>query len=99
VDGALHAALFQRLVDLQLGECGACWSQRRLPKGELQLAGSKDGGWVYTGREPEVQNGNSGLQLGKSLLEAVRANIGDPAGGLFFGHRGRRFTANLDIIF
>jgi hypothetical protein len=31
--------------------------------------------------------------------EAVHANIGDPASGLFFGHRGRRFTADFDIIF
>ncbi len=31
--------------------------------------------------------------------EAVHSNIGDPASGLFFGHRGRRFTADFDIIF
>ena len=28
----------------------------------MQLAGSKEGGWVYTELEPGVQNGNSGLQ-------------------------------------
>ena len=31
--------------------------------------------------------------------EAVHANIGDPASGFFFGHRGRRFTADFDVIF
>jgi hypothetical protein len=31
--------------------------------------------------------------------EAVHANIGDPASGLFFGQRGRRFTADFDIVF
>lgn len=30
---------------------------------------------------------------------AFHANIGDPAYGLFFGERHRRFTADLDIIF
>ncbi len=27
---------------------------------DMQLAGSKDGGWVYTEQDPGVQNGNSG---------------------------------------
>ena len=31
--------------------------------------------------------------------EAVRANIADPAYGLFFGHRGRRFTVDFDVLF
>jgi Carboxypeptidase regulatory-like domain len=31
--------------------------------------------------------------------EAVHANIGDPARGLFFGDRGRHFTADFDILF
>ncbi|HEX3876919.1 MAG TPA: TonB-dependent receptor [Bryobacteraceae bacterium] len=31
--------------------------------------------------------------------EAVRNNAGDSAFGLFFGQRGRRFTADLDILF
>jgi hypothetical protein len=31
--------------------------------------------------------------------EAVHANISDPAYGYFFGHRGRRFTADFDILF
>jgi hypothetical protein len=31
--------------------------------------------------------------------EAVHANIADPAFGYFFGHRGRRFTADFDVIF
>ncbi len=31
--------------------------------------------------------------------EAVHANLGDPASGLFFGHRGRRFTVDFDVIF
>ncbi len=31
--------------------------------------------------------------------EAVHSNIADPASGLFFGHRGRRFTADFDIVF
>jgi hypothetical protein len=31
--------------------------------------------------------------------EAVHANTADPAYGHFFGHRGRRFTADLDFIF
>jgi hypothetical protein len=31
--------------------------------------------------------------------EALRNNIADPAYGLFFGQRGRRFTADFDVIF
>jgi hypothetical protein len=31
--------------------------------------------------------------------EAVHANTADPAYGYFFGHRGRRFTADLDFLF
>ena len=31
--------------------------------------------------------------------EAVHANVGDPAHGLFFGHRGRRFTVDFDVLF
>jgi hypothetical protein len=31
--------------------------------------------------------------------EAVYGNSGDPAHGLFFGHRGRRFTADFDFCF
>lgn len=31
--------------------------------------------------------------------EAVHANVADPAYGLFFGHRGRRFTMDFDVLF
>jgi hypothetical protein len=31
--------------------------------------------------------------------EALHSNIGDPAYGLFFGQRGRRFTADFDVLF
>ena len=31
--------------------------------------------------------------------EAVHANIADPAYGYFFGHRGRRFTVDFDVLF
>lgn len=31
--------------------------------------------------------------------EAVHANLADPAHGLFFGHRGRRFTVDFDVLF
>ena len=31
--------------------------------------------------------------------EAVHGNSGDPAYGYFFGHRGRRFTADFDFLF
>lgn len=31
--------------------------------------------------------------------EAVHYNAADPAYGLFFGHRGRRFTVDFDILF
>jgi hypothetical protein len=31
--------------------------------------------------------------------EAFHNNIADPAYGLFFGQRGRRFTADFDVIF
>src|SRR4029077_756818 len=31
--------------------------------------------------------------------EAVHANIADPAFGYFFGHRGRRFTLDFDVLF
>jgi hypothetical protein len=31
--------------------------------------------------------------------EAIHSNIADPAFGLFFGQRGRRFTADFDVLF
>jgi hypothetical protein len=31
--------------------------------------------------------------------EAVHSNIDDPAYGYFFGHRGRRFTVDFDVLF
>jgi hypothetical protein len=31
--------------------------------------------------------------------EAVHSNIADPANGFFFGQRGRRFTADFDVLF
>ena len=31
--------------------------------------------------------------------EAFHSNIDDPAYGLFFGHRGRRFTGDFDVLF
>jgi hypothetical protein len=31
--------------------------------------------------------------------EAVHSNIADPLNGLFFGHRGRRFTGDFDVLF
>jgi hypothetical protein len=31
--------------------------------------------------------------------EAVHGNIADPAFGYFFGHRGRRFTLDFDVLF
>jgi hypothetical protein len=31
--------------------------------------------------------------------EAVHPNIADPAYGYFFGHRGRRFTLDFDVLF
>lgn len=31
--------------------------------------------------------------------EAVHPNVADPAFGYFFGHRGRRFTADFDFLF
>ena len=31
--------------------------------------------------------------------EAVHYNTGDPSFGTFFGHRGRRFTADFDFLF
>jgi Carboxypeptidase regulatory-like domain len=31
--------------------------------------------------------------------EAVHSNVADPAYGFFFGHRGRRFTADFDVLF
>ena len=44
---------------LRQGESDAWRSLTRLPKGRLQLGGSKDGGWVYTDPEAGSQNGNS----------------------------------------
>jgi hypothetical protein len=38
----------------------APWGAKTAPRGKMQLAGSKDGGWVYTEPDPGVQNGNSG---------------------------------------
>jgi hypothetical protein len=31
--------------------------------------------------------------------EAVHSNVADPASGLFFGQRGRHFTADFDVLF
>jgi hypothetical protein len=31
--------------------------------------------------------------------EALHSNVADPAFGFFFGHRGRRFTADFDVLF
>jgi hypothetical protein len=31
--------------------------------------------------------------------EALHSNAADPAFGYFFGHRGRRFTADFDVLF
>jgi hypothetical protein len=31
--------------------------------------------------------------------EAVHGNVADPAYGFFFGHRGRRFTVDFDVLF
>jgi hypothetical protein len=31
--------------------------------------------------------------------EALHSNADDPAFGFFFGHRGRRFTADFDVLF
>ena len=31
--------------------------------------------------------------------EQVHGNIADPQNGLFFGHRGRRYTADFDFLF
>jgi hypothetical protein len=31
--------------------------------------------------------------------EAVHMNIADSAYGYFFGHRGRHFTADFDVLF
>jgi hypothetical protein len=31
--------------------------------------------------------------------EAVHANVADPVYGFFFGHRGRRFTADFDVLY
>ena len=31
--------------------------------------------------------------------EAFHNNVADPAYGLFFGQRGRRFTADFDVVF
>ena len=31
--------------------------------------------------------------------EAVHSNVDDPAFGYFFGHRGRRFTLDFDVLF
>jgi hypothetical protein len=42
----------------------------------------------------------TGFNLSNHLNpEAVHNNIADPAYGYFFGHRGRRFTADFDFIF
>jgi hypothetical protein len=46
------------------GESGAWWSRKRLREEKMQLAmqfaGSKEGGWVYTGEDPRLRNENSG---------------------------------------
>ena len=38
----------------------ALQGRKRLPEEGMQVAGSKDRGWMYTERESGVQNGNPG---------------------------------------
>jgi hypothetical protein len=42
------------------GDNRALQGRRRLPEEKMQLAGLKDGGWVYTEWHPGVRNGNFG---------------------------------------
>ena len=63
---------------------GSCYSRARLP-----------GGQQYT-----VRLSVSGYNLTNHFNpEAFHNNVADPAYGLFFGQRGRRFTADFDVIF
>ena len=51
-------------------------------------------------RKYTIRPSISGFSLTNHLNpEAVHYNIGDPAYGYFFGHRGRRFTGDVDFIF
>jgi uncharacterized membrane protein YeaQ/YmgE (transglycosylase-associated protein family) len=61
------------------GDNRALLGRRRLPEEcnsqKMQLAGSTDGGWVYTQQQPPVQNGNSGWLKasagGKSMFHLI----------------------------
>ena len=53
-----------------------------------------------TGPKVVVRFSLSGYNLTNHFNpEAVHANIADPAYGLLFGQRGRRFTADFDVVF
>ncbi len=65
-EGSMECAVKARFAGFGFLRHGACrgWqSQRWLPYRKLLLAGSKDGGQVYTDQDAGVPNGNSGLSL------------------------------------
>jgi hypothetical protein len=58
---------------------------------------SKD---IQVTKKYAVRFGVSGFNLTNHFNpEAVHANTADPNFGFFFGHRGRRFTADFDVLF
>lgn len=47
----------------------------------MQLAGSREGGWVYTKQDPRVQNGNPGsilAQCAEHLLGQWQSTVARP---------------------
>lgn len=58
---------------------------------------SKD---VQVSKQYAVRLAVSGFNLTDHFNpEAVHSNVADPAFGYFFGHRGRRFTLDFDVLF
>jgi len=87
-------AAFAGFDFLRQSESGAWRSRKRLPKRELQLGGSKDGGWVYTDPEAASQNGDSCAGINRHEAENARVlrERGSDLLGLEFCVRGREVS-------
>ncbi|MCU1232864.1 MAG: hypothetical protein JWP63_831 [Candidatus Solibacter sp.] len=73
-------------------------NERRFPRFlSLDARVSKD---IQVNQSYAVRVSVSGFNLSNHFNpEAVHWNVADPAFGHFFGHRGRRFTVDFDVLF
>jgi hypothetical protein len=76
-------------------------ASRGLPRGQRASAGPGiDVLAIKVSPKYTVRLSVSGYNLTNHFNpEAFHNNVADPAYGLFFGQRGRRFTADFDVIF